>query len=582
MELRNVIAGYWNQTPLTMTWNYDYYADGRLNHAYDANDNRFDRKLDYDHAGRLKEAYSGREARGLAPSNPADSPLRQTFGYDVWGNMTSRSARFWKQAQTPHNVSYLNDRGDDTDYDAAGNAVGTTSHVNTFDAAGKQTYSRSQTASDCLAGWAHEIAQAYDGDGRASRREQTRRIDNYDYNYDPPQVTCTTDAEVTYYIYSTALGGAKLVELSVMGDKVRGYVYGGGGRLAKQEVYPTINSYAVKWHHQNAGTPSWVETAADRSFERQEMDPLGAEVGVFDPYLYTPNPTYDDVHGDAPLYVEGGDPFDISSTCVYEGMAVPCGFALEALQGGGAAVAWASPFAGAGQGGIRGFSYQLVRTWEDYTIPGDIHDDTDGGTSGTRMVERFVAVPTAGPLGGQITPRPQTPLPQNPTQRPFNWSLFFDLVNATTALQQDSCKSLFQGIDPIRLLRNIAVGKAGLGTLTQEYFPAANPNAVTRNHGSRVVTLADGRTVRQSVQLHVGNIVINSNPIAAYQSGYGNRYGVDDAVNRAITLIHELGHAANSIFGEGTSRIQYDGDDKPDSARISAANSRLVYDNCFR
>jgi hypothetical protein len=258
-------------------------------------------------------------------------------------------------------------------------------------------------------------------------------------------VTCTTDAEVTYYIYSTALGGAKLVELSVMGDKVRGYVYGGGGRLAKQDVYSSINSYAVKWHHQNAGTPSWVETAADRSFERQEMDPLGAEVGTHDPYLYTPNPTYSDIHGGAPLYVEGGDPFDISNGCIMDDVPVPCGAALRAVQGGGASVVWVSPFGSAGRrGGTGGFTYEVVQTWEDYSIPDTINNDpvrgAHAGTSGSRLVNQLVAVPTAGPLGGQITPRPLTPVPQNPAL-PVDTAI----TNARKAIQEiDSCKDLFK------------------------------------------------------------------------------------------------------------------------------------------
>lgn len=67
-----------------------------------------------------------------------------------------------------------------------------------------------------------------------------------------------------------------------------------------------------------------METAADGSFERQEMNSLGADVGVFDPHLYTPNPTYGDVHGDAPLYVEGGDPLDLSSGCEIDYLPALC------------------------------------------------------------------------------------------------------------------------------------------------------------------------------------------------------------------------------------------------------------------
>ena len=103
------IANVSNQTPLTMTWNYDYYADGRVNHAYDLKDNRFDRKLDYDDKGRLKEAYTGLEARGQAPTQPANSPFRQTFDYDEWSHMKERSGRLWKQALVGENSTYTNE-----------------------------------------------------------------------------------------------------------------------------------------------------------------------------------------------------------------------------------------------------------------------------------------------------------------------------------------------------------------------------------------------------------------------------------------------------------------------------------------
>jgi hypothetical protein len=86
-------------------------------------------------------------------------------------------------------------------------------------------------------------------------------------------------------------------------------------------------------------------------------------------------------------------------------------------------------------------------------------------------------------------------LPQNPTQLPFDWSLFWDLVNAAAGLQKDSCKALFNGIDPTRLLRNLAIGKAGLGTITRRDLGANNTSARTENLGSRTVTLSNGSTV---------------------------------------------------------------------------------------
>jgi hypothetical protein len=94
-EITNVFLSYLvNGGYYTVGTENDYYADGRLRYARDLQDGNFDRGFGYDHAGRLKEASTGREARGLSPNNPADSPYRQSFTYDVWNNM-SRTGRHW-------------------------------------------------------------------------------------------------------------------------------------------------------------------------------------------------------------------------------------------------------------------------------------------------------------------------------------------------------------------------------------------------------------------------------------------------------------------------------------------------------
>jgi hypothetical protein len=65
--------------------------------------------------------------------------------------------------------------------------------------------------------------------------------------------------------------------------------------------------------------------AANRVYERQEMDPLGAEVGTADPFLIVPDPNYTDVHADAPMFVDGGDPFHLSDGCGdIDGMPASC------------------------------------------------------------------------------------------------------------------------------------------------------------------------------------------------------------------------------------------------------------------
>lgn len=315
MELRNTYVSPSNPS-VTMRWNYDYYADGRINHAYDVADDRLDRKQDYDHVGRLKEAYSGREARGLAPTNPADSPFRQSFGYNAFSNMTSRTGRFWRQTQLPESATYTNDRRGGWSYDANGHVLTDNSHENTFDAAVRQTFTQGPW-NGC--GRSYDIAQQYDGDGRVAKRVETYR--NEDYMGDPPEMNCTTNSVTTYNVYASALGGLKLIEVNASGAKIKGYVYANGQRLAVQAVWMGV--YSVSYHHANPGTKSWSETSDDRYAFRSEMGPLGEELGTYDPYIMLESPSYTDVHS-GPVFIEGGDPFDYGSGCQLDGMAISC------------------------------------------------------------------------------------------------------------------------------------------------------------------------------------------------------------------------------------------------------------------
>jgi hypothetical protein len=248
--------------------------------------------------------------------------------------MKTRSGRLWKQGLSGESSEYgTDDRRDGWGYDAAGNLTESDSTVNSFDAAGSQTYSHPPTAGEC-GGYDYEIVQAYDGAGRPAKRVQTTRRD---VSTDPAQVQCETTAQETYYVYSAALGGAKLLELDTNGAKVKGYVYGGGMLLAKQEIYPSLGSSGVKWQHMNPGSTSWVETASNRVYERQEMDPLGQEVGTADPFLIVPNPNYSDVHGDTPMFVDGGDPFHLSDGCGdIDGMPASCAEISDRVRNGSA------------------------------------------------------------------------------------------------------------------------------------------------------------------------------------------------------------------------------------------------------
>jgi hypothetical protein len=308
----------------TISWSYDYYSDGRQRHVYDGSDDRFDRLLEFDHVGRLKEAYSGREARGLTPTNPADSPYRQSFQYNAFGDRIQKSGRFWRTPQSgtmPCTPRQANDT-----CDAEGNPLfqGGTHY---YDAAERQVsfedwdnpVGGTPNHPQLLPGVA--IAQTYDGNGQPAKRIETRRSQTLING--GPNTNITETITTTYYVYASVLGGAKVVELNASGNKVSGYVYANGTLLAKQNIHST--SSTVTWHHLNPGTNSWVETDSGRGPVFEQMDPDGAEVGIDDPWAYTEVPaTYENLKKEEPLYIDGGDPYDYSGGCTSFGMPISC------------------------------------------------------------------------------------------------------------------------------------------------------------------------------------------------------------------------------------------------------------------
>jgi hypothetical protein len=65
------------------------------------------------------------------------------------------------------------------------------------------------------------------------------------------------------------------------------------------------------------------------------MDPLGAEVGTADPFLTITDPNYTDVHSDAPMFMDGGDPFHLSDGCGdIDGMPASCAEISERMDNG--------------------------------------------------------------------------------------------------------------------------------------------------------------------------------------------------------------------------------------------------------
>lgn len=262
------------QIPGLISKSYDYYADGTLRFSSDLMDHRFDRLYRWDHAGRLKEALSGAEARGEGPST--DRPYKQSFAYDPMGHLTQRTKHWWNLNPASTSGSYTNNRHDPVgqlwQYDAGGNLLMMPGAGYTYDASGRVSAMSSSGSA----------ALAWDGDGRKTK--STEVVFN-----------AQTDTDITttsYFIYSTVLGRVltELVhsddpDITVPGFFSRTFVHGDSGVLAHQISFgPGPGAGEVWWEYRDPSNASY-RTATNTSTPgaQQELDPTGADQGLSAP-----------------------------------------------------------------------------------------------------------------------------------------------------------------------------------------------------------------------------------------------------------------------------------------------------------
>jgi YD repeat-containing protein len=301
------------QAGSTRTTSYDYYADGRVHHAYDSNANVYDRAYEYDHVGRLKQAYSGAQARGGTTN---DGPYWQSYGYDALGNLTNRTNYFWAHLLPGDAATYTDNRRTDYSYDAAGNILGD-SGDHTYDAAGNQTESSTMYVSSLTTVY---LTQTYDGDGRPAKRTEHRIIEQ---ESGPPEEEWITN----YFLRSSVLNGAPIVDLTGYGMKEKLRVYAAGTVLAEEG---SLIVGGVQWRYPKPGTGSWI----DSNGGGHEMDPLGADVSE-NPYLVYQTPSYLNLKENGErLFDEGDDPFSVGSGCSLDGMPVSCSYLNRRLDDG--------------------------------------------------------------------------------------------------------------------------------------------------------------------------------------------------------------------------------------------------------
>lgn len=274
---------------------FQYYADGRLKFASDllsraTNASINDRAYAYDQMGRLKEAYSGVEARSFAAvggSYQAEGAFRQSYGYDVWNNMTSREGRFWSQPDNTTETYTNQGRNPSWEYDAAGHLVSRNEPSpdglpyqplrNSYDAAGRPSQTTQKTSRRLFSGTllttTKTKSEVYDGDGLIVQSSTTTQR-----NANQPSTS------KTYYLRSSVLDGRLIADFDAAGIRQNSYILAVRTLLARQQRQ-SDGTQRLVWEQTNPLTGDQLETDSQGKTEAlTRLDPLGVDVGESDPF----------------------------------------------------------------------------------------------------------------------------------------------------------------------------------------------------------------------------------------------------------------------------------------------------------
>jgi hypothetical protein len=235
-------------------------------------------------AGRLKEAYSGVDARafvGDATLGSADVPYRHTYTYDVWDNQRDRTGHYWGgDDAAPVDFDPAAGRTPGWVYDADGRLVSRNEEPPNefeyepvrfkYDTAGRRAVT-TQTTSRQLSTPTHPVLTTavtatdfYDGDGLGVKRAKVTQL-----NANAPATSAI------YYLRSSVLGGRLITEYNALGARMSSFAYAGGEVLAVQQGVNTA-SPSLRWRHQNPVTGDARETdATGRVRAETHLDPTG-------------------------------------------------------------------------------------------------------------------------------------------------------------------------------------------------------------------------------------------------------------------------------------------------------------------
>ncbi|HEY3102465.1 MAG TPA: hypothetical protein VGJ69_02665, partial [Pyrinomonadaceae bacterium] len=329
---------------------FQYYADSRIKFAADLRTDAtasglHDRAYSFDHVGRLKEAYSGYEARDFlngTNSGNQDGAFRQSYAYDSWSNLTSRTGRFWSEDDSATDSYNSQNRNPAWEYDPDGrllsrneaspNGLAYQPLRFVYDASGRrvqstQTTSRPNPIHPTII-WTTVTANAetYDGDGVRIKTSRTSQLNN----------NAPTTAS-TFFLRSSVTGNL-IAEYDASGVRQKAYVFAGRDIIAEgQRLYD--GTTRTVWQHANPVTGDGLNTDAQGvALERTNTDPMGVNVGDTDPFVSNEPTNGGDGEGMSQSSIDAmvaalipgwGGP-----TCKVDGAITGCRFAFGALSSG--------------------------------------------------------------------------------------------------------------------------------------------------------------------------------------------------------------------------------------------------------
>jgi hypothetical protein len=270
-----------------MKADHSYLADSRLAAKDDLLDNKWDRTMKYDFAGRLTFNQFG---MGLGSDNQTMKRVyEQTIGYDKFSNMTTRSGVHWDNDISTGTMTYVNGRLQETsaEFDAAGNAVHTGNiSVNPhdfsdtiYDASGRRMGSHTSVKGrwGSILNMVTETKEemASDGDGRPVIEKRGTRS----YHISSPPSGSLTATPYLFQVWSTVLG-ASLTSVLPNETKSSTSIYAGGTLIAGEGV----NGVGWKTADPVTGTlGSYMYYSTFTDASTVENEPLGQQLHPYDP-----------------------------------------------------------------------------------------------------------------------------------------------------------------------------------------------------------------------------------------------------------------------------------------------------------